>query len=829
MKVLEKTFSSLTIAAALMSINSGCKVNPTPQDIDKQPVVEEAIATQKVVLKSVINVSDFSTQTCKITDNGVECSSDVNIRNDGVSSYLTFDVLTEPFKLDKASLILDIQFPQELIGQFYVKCKNAYDQSVVSFYTPNDLPYTPLKFPPSHAMLTAGKSKNGFKWFANDISGNIDDDIVKIEFDALVIKNGTATIKCSNLEIGGVAPTMKKITVNDYGMTTRTGTHRGTYATKNADGNDTVVMWLMDDINRRNLQIDVETGECVVVPLPPTNTPDAVYSSIMSKDERIYSLVGRHMLEYDPKSIAFTADYECPHPVAMSMAEGADGTIWAASYPDGGLVSFNPQTRIFTDYGCINSENWAQYPRTTVAHTDGWVYVGIGSTNGQVVAYNPTERKAIPLMDAAHRPNPSTYNIYTYSDGNVYALSDGPNAFMFRLENGTATLLDKAPDAKPVPQHTGTQYYVQNVFPSGRLLKSFQETDMRIVTTDSDGNNEKITTFSYPPSYGYMIAVDVTEDGVFGGGGDFPFRFGTVDLVTGERIEQFCDDQCNTIITHGKYFYIGGYSGGQLMRFDPRKPWTLDKPMSQTEPNFETNPIFYGKANPVINRPHAIAFTPEGDKFIVGGTPEYGMTGGGLAIVNINTNEVEIIGHEKLAEYEAPYSIAAIGNGKLVVGTTISPGTGGAVKTQGASIFVYDMNAKKVLWKAKYGNGNLYSVNALIATDDGMVFGLANDEMFIFDPVNFKFVKKTPLGNYGGYIGIQGPRILHKDENGNIYAAFAAGLCKIDTQKCAVSKFLQIPGGIEVGGGIYKNSFYYSSAQHLKGISLEYFDESEDE
>lgn len=823
MNLLEKTFSTLAMTATLLAITNGCKVANQPQ-VETEPTATAAqIATQKIALKSTYFTSRFPNQKSAIADDVVEFNGDVHTFPNGQSSYFICDIMTEPFKLDKTSLLLDLQTTPEIAGQFYIKGKNAADKNVVSYYTSQEAP-----IPNGHIMLTAGKNQDGFNWFGSDVSGELDDDIVRIELYALVVKNGNINIKCSNIETGGAVPTMKKIITKDHGVTVKAGTHRGTFATQDADGNDTVVMWLMDDLNRRNLQINAVTGECTVVPLPPTNTPNAVYSAIISKDDRIYSLVGCHMLEYDPKTKSFTADHTCPHPVAMSMAEGPDGTIWAASYPDSGLVAFNPQTRVFTDYGCINSERWAQYPRTTVAHTDGWIYVGIGNTNGQVVAFNPTERKAICLMDAEHRPNPSTYNIYTYSDGNVYALSDDKNAFMFRLENGKATLLDKAPDAKPVPQRTGTQYYVQDKFPSGRILKSFQEVDMRLVTTDADGKDEKVINFSYPATHCGLMGVDVTEDGVFGGGGFFPFRFGTVDLATGKKIDQFCDEQCNTIVAHGKYFYIGGYCGGQLMRFDPRKPWTLETPMDQKEPRFDTNPIFYGKADPVVNRPHTIAITPEGDKFIVGGTPAYGMTGGGIAIINVNTNKVDIIGHEQLAQYEAPYSLAPLGNGKLVIGTTVAPGTGGAVKAKGSSLLVFDMNENKLLWKAKYGNGNCGNINALIALDNGMVLGLAAYEMFIFDPVNFKVVKQEAINGHGGYVGGQGPKILHKDDKGNVYIAFRSGLGKVDQENCTISKVLNVPGGIGVGGGIYQNRFYYSTGTRMKSITLDYFDDMED-
>ena len=47
----------------------------------------------------------------------------------------------------------------------------------------------------------------------------------------------------------------------------------------------------------------------------------------------------------------------------MSMTEDDDGTIWSATYPNSGMVSYNPDTGEFRDYGSLYEQNWAQYPR----------------------------------------------------------------------------------------------------------------------------------------------------------------------------------------------------------------------------------------------------------------------------------------------------------------------------------------------------------------------------------------------------------------------------------------------------------------------------------
>ena len=74
----------------------------------------------------------------------------------------------------------------------------------------------------------------------------------------------------------------KEIAATDYGLAVRGGTRRGVAAVTDGNGNDAVVVWLMDNYNYRVLQIDVETGHCDCIPVP-FERPDAVYSSIRSR------------------------------------------------------------------------------------------------------------------------------------------------------------------------------------------------------------------------------------------------------------------------------------------------------------------------------------------------------------------------------------------------------------------------------------------------------------------------------------------------------------------------------------------------------------------
>ena len=119
---------------------------------------------------------------------------------------------------------------------------------------------------------------------------------------------------------------------------------------RDGKGRDALFVFLMDDCNRRSLQIDAETGETTVVPVPiKDRIYDSVYASCLSRKNRIYTHYNCHFLEYDPVATKYTFCRKTSPQMAMAVAEGPDGVIWSATYPSCGLVSYDPATGKFAD------------------------------------------------------------------------------------------------------------------------------------------------------------------------------------------------------------------------------------------------------------------------------------------------------------------------------------------------------------------------------------------------------------------------------------------------------------------------------------------------
>ena len=212
-----------------------------------------------------------------------------------------------------------------------------------------------------------------------------------------------------------------------HGVATPVSNHRGTVATVDGENRNVVLVWLYDHRGGYALlMIDAETGKSDQIPMP-FRPGDAPFASILSSRNRFYTHFNSHFVEFDPQKRAFTFHHKTAPRVAMGMTEDDSGVIWAITYPNSGVVSFNPKTREFRDYGYVHKENWRQYQRHVAADDTGWIYFGIGNTASQIIAFDPRTAKAKPMFPESERTRGSGY-VYRDMDGRVYGRLPGPRA-----------------------------------------------------------------------------------------------------------------------------------------------------------------------------------------------------------------------------------------------------------------------------------------------------------------------------------------------------------------------------------------------------------------
>jgi streptogramin lyase len=108
--------------------------------------------------------------------------------------------------------------------------------------------------------------------------------------------------------------------------------------------------------------------------------------------------------------------------MAMGMTEDEHGVIWSVSYPASGVVSCNPKIRVFRDYGHVHAPNWPRDQRYVAADDAGWIYVAVGNTSSQIIAFDPARGLAKPMPAQSDRKTGSAY-LYREMNGKVYGQS----------------------------------------------------------------------------------------------------------------------------------------------------------------------------------------------------------------------------------------------------------------------------------------------------------------------------------------------------------------------------------------------------------------------
>ncbi len=608
-----------------------------------------------------------------------------------------------------------------------------------------------------------------------------------------------------------------------HGVATPVSNHRGIVATVDGQGRNIVLVWLFDlRGGYALLLIDAETGksEEYAMPFPPGG--DCPYASILSSRNRYYTHFNSHFVEFDPVKRAFTFHRQTAPQMAMGMTEDDNGVIWSVTYPQSGVVSFDPKTREFKDYGHVHTENWQQYQRHVAADDAGWIYFGIGSTASHIIGFDPRTGRARPMIPENERVR-GTAEVHRDMNGKVYGFpgmpqdrADGEPDNWYEFHKGQARKIGKRPAIQVKPRVTGSQSLFHAAFPDGKRLKECDTVERLLVVEDPRTGKVVRHRFDYRSEGAHIMGLAVAPDGTICGGTAFPMRFFSYDPHADTWTNRECYIQWNTVARQGDRFFVGGYTHGFLLEWDPARPWVRTE-----KGNAASNPLFLTECGPVIYRPHKLLAHPDGTTLILGGTPDYGFTGGGLMFWDRKTRKRILLDHTQVVPEQATTSLAALPEGRLLGGTTTSPGTGGEKKAAQAELYIIDMVSQKVEWhEAVFPGAQEYS--DLGPGPDGLVYGFVDRaRFFVFDPARRRVVHqqdtKTPFGLTNSQ---QGPRIFVRSPQGDVYVLFVQGIGCIDPRTFAIRLLARSPVPIGAGGDFHEGRVYFAGGSHLYSYTL---------
>ena len=584
----------------------------------------------------------------------------------------------------------------------------------------------------------------------------------------------------------------------DHGIPTPVAQTRGVVSTVDQSGQDVVLTWLQDwRGGYAILMVNAETGasQQFDVPFKPDgDEPSAIY---LSSKNRLYTLFNSQFVEFDVASKRFTFHGKVNGKTAMSLTEDKDGRIWAATYPNNQLVSFNPQNSSLQNHGQLAKESWAQYPRSIAADAHGWVYVGSGLAASQIYAYNIQSHATQALLPSTQRVSGAA--VVGQSESNVVYARNGQQQFM--LANGKASGLSARDQVAASNLKTGAQNMVDRDFPSGRRLVSVDMHDRTLVTRDASGQ-QKSVKFNYTTQGAALTFVCATGDNKVCGGTRFPMHTFYYSAGDNKFDSKQLPRQPNVMAALGSRLYVAAYPDGKLFQESENGKNEFDEVLN---------------SYPTINRPHAMVIMGGGSQIALAGTPEYGMTGGGMMFWNRSSGQKTTVDHWHLVPNHSVQAMIELSNGMLLGGTTVAPGTGGVTKAgNSGELFLMDANSHEVRWHGAPVPG-AKTITDLTVGADGLVYGLADSvDLFVFNPNNRQVVSVNRFSReLGPSVFAQGTRAFVKGADGSIYVLLYNGIGKVDTKAHTVSRVVSSPVRITVGGAAANGRIYFGSNNHL--------------
>lgn len=594
----------------------------------------------------------------------------------------------------------------------------------------------------------------------------------------------------------------------DHGVAATVARSRGAAATVDGDGRNVILVYLSDYRACTSLLlIDAQTGTTRQIDVP-RQSHDSPFAVILSAKNHFLTHFGYTFIDVDPAvgEVAFsgkTADR-----VAMSMTEDHRGRVWAATYPNSHVVSYDPTAHELMDSGSLNQEPWPQYPRSVAVGTDDWVYIGIGNTYSHLIAYHPESKRIVPLATDEERVKGSG-GVLSGKDGKVYGRPNAKSPW-FELSGGQR---GAAHEQMPARAHirTGSQEYVQRTFPDGSRIVDLDLPEKFAVIQDAGAEQPRTVEFDYATQGSHVVSLGAGPDGKVYGTTGHPLRVYCYEPATDTMSNHGLLDHnghWNAVAAMGSKVYGGQYGHGILWEYDPARPWAdTDKAAP--------NPRELVHSQPTINRPHELLAHPDGRRLILTGTPGYGLTGGGMHIYDIETGKAELLTHEQLIPNQATFCLEALPSGLLVGGTSTMPGTGGETLAKAAELYLFDLASHKLVWHEAILPGTA-SIRDLVIGPDQLVYGLADGPtFFVFDAHARRLVHQETIADYGNLSGGQAPRCMILGPDKRIYAYFQNAIARFEPGTFKHAAVAQSPVSIQVGIALLNGRFYFASGSHI--------------
>jgi streptogramin lyase len=541
------------------------------------------------------------------------------------------------------------------------------------------------------------------------------------------------------------------------------------------------------------VQVDPDTGEA-----HQFNAPEGpgAWALIAGPDEKIYlgTWDGGLILRFDPrqpeKGIAVVGKPSASEEYLWQYAIAKDGKLYACTYPGAKLVSFDPSTGKMDDLGRMHPTE--MYARSVAAGPNGKVYVGIGTTKGDLVVFDPATRTHRSILPDGLRGNPAwnTVGVSRASDGFVYA-TYGTN--VLRIDDETVTSVATAAGAPPLKLR------------DGRVVSAFG----RGIFSLTDPATGKVVerTFKYAGAGDMIFVVGMGPGGAIYGSTAMPleiFRF-EPRTAKSEHLGGMPGGEVYSMLEDAGKLYLCYYGGAIMNLYDPGKPfWKYGS-------GADCNPITFGGIGDGHLRPRAMIRGP-GGLIYIGSEPPYGQLGGALGVWDPKLNKT-VENYRNLVTNQSIVSLAYEPKSGLFFGGSGNWGGGGTHPTEKeAKFFAFDPKQKRKVFEAALvpGAGSYPATEAAV----GKVFTTVGDRLFTFDPQTMQVVRTNTLPGAQAQISLG----LHR--SGLLIGLTSRAVYAFDPIKGEVVHTATAPTHIHCGFALTDEAVYFGAGPTLWRYTL---------
>jgi outer membrane protein assembly factor BamB len=543
------------------------------------------------------------------------------------------------------------------------------------------------------------------------------------------------------------------------------------------------------------LSIDPDSGNAVVFHNPVAGE-DGAYGIAAGADGNIYlgTQPDAHFLKLDPKQGTFV-DLGQPSKTEQyifDMALGSDNRLYGVTFPNAKLVRYDPATGTLEDLGRLDPTE--KYARWIVSSSDGFLYVAIGTSKCNIAVYEIRTGQHREILPPDAQVAGSS-RLYRGRDGNIYGAFGGR---LFQINHWTAT--DMKRTALP-PAATA------NILRDGRALSLTEdEGKPKLAITKPTIQKAVEHPLAYQGQSLSLYRIAFGPDGLLYGSSVLPLHLIQFN-VSGHSFKEIGNlgaGEVYTFLSHGQWLLLGAYAGlSPLMEYQPGVPF---HPAAASG-----NPLLIAPQGIVPSwRPMAMIDGPNGDVYIGSGAG-YGQLEAPLLTVNPEKNFVQtyaVVRDQSIASLATWHDV--------VIGGTTVAGGGGSHSTQtSAKLFLWNPKTRQKEFEQDPVPGKT-AITDLIAAPNNLIYGVAGDTLFEFNPNTRKITGRRSLpfseAIYNSVI---------VDKAGTIWGLAKEGIFTVDTRTLKVQLVDRSPVPITGGFAMHDGKIYFIAGSSVYAYTME--------